>query len=285
MSDRDQALMKIFRQKARTAVAVARTMFRRATAASAEESRIMFRVLSRDGGTGTMIDVGAHFGESLRPFAQAGWQVHAFEPDQENRRALSATVKGFPDVRVDPRAVSDQVLRGVTFYRSEESSGISSLTPFHASHRAADNVVETVTLAVYLDHANVQTVDLLKIDTEGHDLPVLRSFPWLRLQPRAVLCEFEDSKTEALGYDYHDLARFLVAKGYQVMVSEWHPVVRYGSEHRWRAFRRYPTDLPDGAWGNLLAFRTSDDFDAAWSRCRRFQRIHRLFRWLPRRAS
>ncbi len=30
---------------------------------------------------GVMVDVGAHFGESLQPFAKRGWRIVAFEPD------------------------------------------------------------------------------------------------------------------------------------------------------------------------------------------------------------
>ena len=68
------------------------------------------------------------------------------------------------------------------------------------------------------------------------------------------MCEFEDSKTTPLGYSYHDMAGYLVDKGYAVQVSEWYPVLQYGGNHRWRRFEHYPCELADPrAWGNLIA--------------------------------
>jgi hypothetical protein len=130
------------------------------------------------------------------------------------------------------------------------STGISTLAPFHPTHeRSVD--VETVRLDTFL--ALVKEVAVLKTDTEGYDLPVLRSFPWNRLHPRAVVAEFEDRKTLPLGYDFTDMANFMVGLGYAVLVSEWYPVVEYGQHHRWRSLRRYPTTLSDKAgWGNLI---------------------------------
>lgn len=73
-----------------------------------------------------------------------------------------------------------------------------------------------------------------------------------------IECEFEDTKTVPLGYTFHDLSKYLVDKGYQVYVSEWHPITRYGIPHDWRALMRYPWELADPkGWGNLLAFRTA----------------------------
>lgn len=89
---------------------------------------------------------------------------------------------------------------------------------------------------------------------------MLQGFPWERGQPAVIECEFEDTKTVPLGYTFHDLARFLVERGYTVYVSEWHPIIRYGIRHDWRALMRYPCELADPkGWGNLLAFRDGID--------------------------
>jgi hypothetical protein len=67
-----------------------------------------------------------------------------------------------------------------------------------------------------------------------------------------ILCEFEDRKTQPLGYSTHEMAQYLVDHGYSVYVSEWHPVVRYGGKHQWRMLKPYPCELEDpDAWGKL----------------------------------
>jgi len=120
-----------------------------------------------------------------------------------------------------------------------------------------------VTLADAMAEHGIPDIDFLKIDSEGFDLIVLRGLAWSDCRPRVIQCEFEDSKTRRLGYGYHDLASFLVAQGYHVLVSEWYPIQSYGSRHRWHSFGPFPRTLnhPD-AWGNLIAAREADDFTA-----------------------
>ncbi len=77
-----------------------------------------------------------------------------------------------------------------------------------------------------------------------------------RRLPDVVLAEFEDAKTSPLGYRVGDLASLLEERGYSVYVSEWHPVLRYGSAHDWRCLRRFDGDDDLSAtWGNLIGFR------------------------------
>lgn len=211
---------------------------------------------------GVMIDVGAHHGLALAPFLDLGWRVFAFEPDESNRSRLLDGLRKNPKgsaVTVDVRAVSRETQRSLAFFRSDVSTGISGLSAFHESHREAQRV-DTVALADYMSDHGIDAVDFLKIDTEGHDLFVLQGFPWHEARPTVVECEFEDSKTVPLGYTFHDLARFLLDKGYAVFVSEWHPIVRYGVQHDWRRLTRYPCHLADPTgWGNVLAFREPID--------------------------
>ncbi|CAK0779602.1 Methyltransferase, FkbM family [Gammaproteobacteria bacterium] len=205
----------------------------------------------------TMIDVGGHHGSALMPFLNKGWKIFAFEPDEKNRAKLLerlAKHKNRALVSLDIRCVSNKSQNAVSFYRSEQSTGISGLSAFHESHVEAQRV-DTITLTEFFRDKALQSVDFLKIDTEGHDLFVLQGYPWDRVMPAVIECEFEDTKTVPLGYNFHDLAGFLVAKGYTVYVSEWHPIIRYGIRHDWNRLSRYPCELADPkGWGNLLAF-------------------------------
>ena len=215
---------------------------------------------------GVMIDVGAHHGHTLLSFARRGWRVHAFEPDAANRAILDETVVAFPNVSVDVRAVSDQP-GSLTLYGSDESTGISTLTPFTSSHRPV-GTVDVITLRDYMRTQRVERVDFLKVDVEGWERNVLDGYPWDEAAPDVVMLEFEDRKTQPLGYGWEDLAKKLESEGYTVLVSEWHPIQAYGTRHRWRSFGMYPTQLADGdAWGNLVGFKPalrSRFITAAW---------------------
>jgi FkbM family methyltransferase len=241
-----------------------------------DESNLAYRIVRHRPEARVMLDVGAYVGSALGNFARDGWAVYAFEPDPVNRTALVERWGRSRAVHIDERAVSNEESSNVAFYRSDVSAGISGLSSFHASHRSA-GTVDTITLEAFCHEQAIDAIDFLKVDTEGFDLPVLQGTPWNEVRPRVIVCEFENAKTIPLGYSFEDLADFLVDHGYQVLVSEWHPVVTYGGRHRWRGFARYPTALVDSSsWGNLIATRDGRDFDRLLARSRALEATWRF---------
>ncbi len=239
--------------------------FGRSDSAHWDETLGVAEIFSSQMKGGMMIDVGGHQGSALMPFLNKGWKIFAFEPDEKNRAKLIerlAKHKNKHLVSLDTRCVGNKSQNGVSFFTSEQSTGISGLSAFHETHVEAQKV-DITTLTEFFKDKPLPAVDFLKIDTEGHDLFVLQGFPWERCMPAVIECEFEDTKTVPLGYTFHDLACFLVDKGYTVYVSEWHPIIRYGIRHDWRQLLRYPCELADPkGWGNLLAFRQPIDEQA-----------------------
>ena len=236
------------------------------------EVDLVYWAIRKNPGHRVMIDVGAHFGTSLRRFALETWRIFAFEPDPVNRARLEELCRPWDNVSIDTRAVANEEQTDVPIYHSEVSSGISGMSSFHPSHEEIARV-STVTLDHFCAEKTIEHIDFLKIDTEGHDLFVLQSIPWDRIKPRVIVTEFEDRKTVPLGYNVHDLARYLSDKGYRVLVSEWYPVVEYGADHQWRTFGAYPTELMGGgeACGNLIAALDLRDLRALLKVANRYQ--------------
>lgn len=256
------ALAKAFNQY------VKRKMFY-LTNTTVEEADIAFKALNADRESGVMIDVGGHIGKTLLPFANNGWRVFAFEPDPVNRAKLVEAVKDLPNVSIDSRAVSDVAQENVTLFRSEQSTGITSLSSFHHSHRP-DELVSVTTLGAFIKESAVEikNIDFLKIDTEGFDFHVLKGIPWGQVSVRMILSEFEDSKTKPLGYTFDNMADYLIERGYKVIVSEWFPIKEYGGMHSWRRFAKYPCKLEDAnAWGNILATKEDELYDSMLKIC------------------
>jgi FkbM family methyltransferase len=218
-----------------------------------DECKFVYEALGARNNKGVMIDVGAHVGSSLIAFAKAGWNIWAFEPDPHNRQKLHERVKNRSNVRVINKAVSAEAKTNVAFYSSNVSTGISGLTAFHESHEESARI-DSTTLDIFVSEYQLQEVDFLKIDVEGHEMDVLNGLDFGKIKPRAIVAEFEDEKTKMHGYRMPDLARHLEDAGYVVFVSEWHPIERYGIKHSWKKMRRYPCDTPPTAWGNLVAF-------------------------------
>lgn len=220
-----------------------------------DETAVVAHLLRDKRGLGNiMIDVGAHVGTSAAEFAKLGWRIVCFEPDPQNRAQLWSRFAGSTQVTIDPRAVAERAESSRSFYASEESTGISGMLKFRETHREVAKV-DVTTVADALQTYGLGRMDFLKIDVEGYDFAVLKGVPWEVTRPGVIECEFEDSKTTLLGHTTEDIADFLVAKGYAVYVSEWHPIIRYGTRHDWRRVFKYPNARigPD-AWGNILAF-------------------------------
>jgi len=236
------------------------------------ESEIVYNIL-KESDCKSMVDVGAHTGGSLRPFALDGWEIHAFEPDKKNRKELKIAFNKYTNISVYPEALSNEQKENIPFYSSNLSTGISSLMNFHESHLEVDHV-NISTLNFFCESNNINEIDFLKIDTEGYDFFVLKGMPWSKIKPRVILCEFEDSKTLDLGYSYKDMANFLMNKDYKVIVSEWYPLVNYGGNHKWRNLKVYPCELNDRKFGhgNLFAFKKKEDMNKLFSIIKRYQK-------------
>lgn len=87
-----------------------------------------------------MIDVGAQFGESFTPFADDGWRILAYEPDPNPAKQTALSPMLGNKVSLSRVALSDAEREDVSFFTSEESTGISSLAAFRETHRDTTKV-------------------------------------------------------------------------------------------------------------------------------------------------
>jgi FkbM family methyltransferase len=141
----------------------------------------------RDGSLGVAFDVGAHQGETAMMLVQTfpGVAVHSFEPVPSNYSVLANAISGH-NVRATQVAVSNE-------------SGTLELalgdTDFRGSAHGTGPAIKVpaVTIDEYVAQQQVARVDLLKIDTEGHEPAVLSGASKLLAAGTTefVLCECE----------------------------------------------------------------------------------------------
>lgn len=212
-------------------------------------------------GPATMVDVGAQWGTVLHPYAWSGWQVLAFEPMEDSREMMKERVSAFRNVIVDTRAVSSEERSGVIFYQGTETN-VRSLHGVHDTD--GDSLVtlevDVTTLSKALDEHGINHVMFLKIDVEGHELDVLKGVPWDALTPVVIAAEYDNPITAKLGYTHEEIFSYLKDRGYQVVISEWEPIVTYGRGHKWVRYTLDPDDIHPDSWGNLIAFANPQDF-------------------------
>jgi FkbM family methyltransferase len=213
---------------------------------------------------GLLVDVGAHVGSFAEAFAKRGWDVIAVEAAPDIHRELVDRLAPYAGVDVVHAAAGETGGGEVEFFLSSEYWGIHSLRPFDASHDTTVTV-PTVRVADLLHDRPRSGPLVLKVDTEGADLLVLRGVDWASDRPRTVLCEFMDERTEPhFGYVYTDMIRFMEDRGYVAYVSEWAPVEepsRRGSGGG--PFTHLQIVRPplghQPAWGNLFFVSPEDE--------------------------
>lgn len=124
----------------------------------------------------TLMDVGAHHGEwtseareCLARHHRAG-TTHSFEPTPSTFEHLTRRFSGDASIRIVPRALSEHPGQ-LTFHVVADMNGTNSLVPGLASHPIQ---VDVTTVDQFLADQGIERVTLLKTDTEGNDLAVLR---------------------------------------------------------------------------------------------------------------
>lgn len=123
-----------------------------------------------------LLDVGANKGEwSLRALVNASVaaksiQLHAFEPSEATRHILERNLSAYPQVEICALALSSAEGQA-DFYSAGVGVGTNSLDPISGANTER---VRVSTLDRFVEEQGFESVGMVKIDTEGFDLEVLK---------------------------------------------------------------------------------------------------------------
>jgi FkbM family methyltransferase len=174
------------------------------------------------GGELHVADVGANVGlwaRSLLAGASAegresDLRLHVFEPDARAYARLARALEGTA-ASLSPLALSDRQGTSV-FHVVAPAAGTNSLHPAPGATATAETVA-TTTLDCYAERSGISRFALVKIDTEGHDLAVLRGARALLAEHRIAVVQFEYNHRWVFARAFlRDAFDFLTGLGYQV---------------------------------------------------------------------
>jgi FkbM family methyltransferase len=171
-----------------------------------------------------IFDVGANIGQSIESFLQIRRKakIHAFEPSQETFGELSEKYRGTSSLFLNNVALGS-VAGTAEFVENTEPTMSSFLQPGAATWwgEVKQRVeVKVRTVDDYCDENGVDYIDILKLDTQGFDLEVMRGAGRLLAAQRIHLIYVEIIFSKM----YRDLPRvdqifgFLADRGF-VLVS------------------------------------------------------------------
>ena len=126
-----------------------------------------------------LFDVGGHVGEYTEAFltAHAAGHAYVFEPSERHFEILANRLGQRKNVTLLKLGLGDEQKEAL-LYKDAEVSGLASLTKRRLDHYGIRmDQVETVRLQTVdqiIRQEDIKSIDLLKIDVEGHELDVLK---------------------------------------------------------------------------------------------------------------
>lgn len=168
-----------------------------------------------------IVDVGAHIGETIHGFRKAfpNARVIGFEPFPDFFEKSKTRFSNDKSVDLFPIALSDRAGKVEMF---TENLNCSLQSPLNNNDRAINPnaqkiTIETATLdAVFKDKFPGQTIDLLKVDVEGHEESMLKGTSEMLAsgKVKAILIEVMFYPHFDKAWLAHDIASYLYGHGF-----------------------------------------------------------------------
>jgi FkbM family methyltransferase len=164
----------------------------------------------------TILDVGAHIGESALKFITAfpDATIHSFEPVTSTFDLLRHSVSGYANIHCHQLALG-RAAGSAPIYLTQHSSMSSLARP---DVIVAEETVRVTTVHDFVTENALSHIDLLKIDAEGLDLEVLHGATTVLEEGRVsfVLAEVAFQRLQRGHVLFDDVRDFLVDRGFSV---------------------------------------------------------------------
>jgi FkbM family methyltransferase len=169
------------------------------------------------------LEIGTSNFDTLIPLVESGWQGYCVEPITEyvhdllqlNQKVVlsNCAISSYNGMLKMYQSVSDNVLwsRGVS--HAVEQQGEKILEYEQYNHLIKDTIeVPCYTLSSYIKRMGITSIDMLKVDTEGHEMDIFEAYDW-SVKPTFM-------KVEHLHVDDVKLKKIFEDQGYIVYTEE-----------------------------------------------------------------
>ena len=179
-----------------------------------------------------VFDVGAHLGQTTLHFHKKfkNAHIHSFEPVAQNFHKLARNIGNRDRLFVNEIALGSSV--GTAFVNEGDSDlthSISTSSPSDKTEDVQEVAVETIDW--YVDREKINEIGLLKIDTEGHEIEVLKGADTTIKSGRikAIFAECDFCREDIQHTYFPDLLDYLSEKDFSFFGL--YDVMHYGRNH------------------------------------------------------
>jgi FkbM family methyltransferase len=192
-----------------------------------------------------IIDVGSHKGESLSFFSKIfpKSRIFAFEPQKSCFSHLKKLSKSKRNIRVFNYALGNKkenkelymntLSTTSTFSKINLKSNHYKIKSFLLSNKTAGffkkEKVQVSTLSFFIKKLKLKKIDLLKIDTEGHELHVLLGLKNNFNKIKVILIE-HNFTDYYLNYNVNKISSYLKKNSFKAIKSFKFPFMKYTDE-------------------------------------------------------
>jgi 2-O-methyltransferase len=175
-----------------------------------------------------IVEAGAFDGYDTKKMALQWPQgiIHAFEPVSEIYERLLKNTSMLPNVQQHPAALSDHT-GTAQFYVSEKPTKPGIASQAGSLHKPKERLsrspiifprmttVQTITLDQWADENGVSAIDLLWLDTQGHELAILQAAPKMSHNIKVVLAEVSFIESYEGQPLYKDVVAWMAEHGFE----------------------------------------------------------------------
>lgn len=187
--------------------------------------------------TPTVFDVGANQGDYTKEILETSPKanVHIFEPSREHIEILLSRYAPNKNIKINGYGLSNRKHKKV-LYKDQEVSGLATLLKRDLKHINIDmKLQEKVKLETgdnYCKKNNIRFIDLLKIDVEGWEMPVLQGFHNLLAKGLIEMVQFEFGHCHlARRENFLDFFAFFRSYGYALGIIKPTGMVNWLSDY------------------------------------------------------
>ena len=177
-----------------------------------------------------IVEAGSFDGHDTKKMALQWPQstIHAFEPVPEIYERLVKNTSMLPNVHRYPVALSSHA-GTADFYISEKPNKPGIASQAGSIHKPKERLsrssiifprmttIETITLDQWADKNGVKTIDLLWLDTQGHELAILQAAPKMIQNTKVVLAEVSFIESYEGQPLYDDVVAWMAEHGFDLI--------------------------------------------------------------------
>tara|TARA_B100001093_G_C26629826_1_gene928354 strand:+ start:184 stop:1002 length:819 start_codon:yes stop_codon:yes gene_type:complete len=218
-----------------------------------DEAALAMSFASKSSGGGVIIDAGANFGaytQALNKSETPFKKILMIEPSPALNAQLNDLADQYPVIAFEAAAVGAEP-GSLQLYSDREKSGIASLYQRDISHFGIEMNqsvwVPVVTLDLITSEYEIENIDYLKLDVEGHELEALKGAKRL----------LEEKRIRAIAFEFGGCnidSRTYVKDFWSLLVKQYgFTFYRLAPGRRLIKLDRYSESLERFNWQNLLA--------------------------------